>query len=41
VQKAIRNGELVTPTMQAVKEALDDLIAAMQEGTALDRSGRR
>jgi hypothetical protein len=40
---ALRQGELpiVKPTGQTVRDDLDQLIAAMRDGSALDRSGRR
>jgi integrase len=40
---AIRNGELaaLTPSSKTVADALDALVAGMQDGSVLDRSGRR
>jgi integrase len=40
---AIRNGELaaLTPSSKTVADALDALVVGMQDGSVLDRSGRR
>jgi integrase len=40
---ALRHGNLaaVTPSKRTVAQALDDLVAGMEDGTILDRSGRR
>jgi integrase len=40
-QAAIRAGTLPTGNSRTVRQALEDLIAGMRDGTVLDRSGRR
>src|SRR5215212_9687308 len=42
-QKALRDGDRASlvPSKRTIGQALDDVIAGMEGGTALDRSGRR